>query len=124
MSENTDLSTILDNLDLDGLSSITDHLDSSRRWEFTHRDVLDTPLVILTAKSIQTQFGEAYISDVLIDEEYHTVLFGGSVLVKQVEEAKEHLPVWAMVIKPGKYYQFENPALPQEKSDEPDDTPD
>jgi hypothetical protein len=79
-------------------------------WDYTHSQIVDKVVIILSAVGTDTQFGNAYICECIIDEQRVNVLFGGSVLCKQIEQMSDELPVQAWVIKPAHYYMLADPS--------------
>lgn len=75
-------------------------------WDYTHVDLLDKPVVIFSITPTTTQYGEAMIGVTVIGEDVFNVLYGGVVLVKQLEKMSRDFPVSVTVVKVGTYYEF------------------
>ncbi len=76
-------------------------------WDYTHTELINTPLTILSYMEIETQYGPAFVTECLIKEKPHTALMGGQVLMQQLIKAEDAFPVSATIIKIGKYYTFQ-----------------
>lgn len=86
-----------------------------QRWEYTHTDLVDKEVVVLSAESITTDFGDAYLCKVLVNGTEAVVLFGGVVLVKQIAANIRDIPFKALLVKrPNvRYYEFTD--VPEEE---------
>ena len=78
-----------------------------KKWEFTHADLKDKKLVILSMTPVTTRYGECLLGKCLIDDKETSVLFGGEVLIRQLKLIENELPVEATIRKNGRYYEFE-----------------
>ena len=83
-------------------------------WTLTHKDLLGQEVVISSYREIVTQYGEALIAETLVNGEIHSVLIGAQVLIKQLRDVKDLLPIRAKVVKPGRYYEFESAEYAEE----------
>jgi len=95
--------------DPSSLPSVSKHIKVGRRWDLTHKETLEKVMVIHRGKDIKTKYGEAILADVDIDGVQKSVLFGGQVLIDQFHELAPHLPVVAVVRRPGRSYTFTDP---------------
>lgn len=73
-------------------------------WDYTHSEIVDTPIVINGYTEIETQHGVAFVTECIIKDEVVQVLMGGVVLMHQLAACKEAFPVSATVINTGKYF--------------------
>lgn len=92
--------------DLNELEDAASKVQSTSRWEMTHKDVLDTDIIILGYHEIETSFGAAYLVRAIVEGEETRVLFGSGVLMKQLDEIWDGKPLKAKVGKVGRYYSF------------------
>jgi len=95
--------------DPSSLPSVSKHIKVGRRWDLTHKETLDKLMVIHRGKDITTKYGDAVLADVDIEGVQKSVLFGGQVLIDQFHELEPHLPVVAVVRRPGRSYTFTDP---------------
>ena len=95
--------------DPSSLPSVSKHIKVGRRWDLTHKETLEKVMVIHRGKDIKTKYGEAILADVDIEGVQKSVLFGGQVLIDQFHELSPHLPVVAVVRRPGRSYTFTDP---------------
>lgn len=91
------------------LQDVGEFIKSGRRWELKVSEIQNREIVILDFEDIETKFGAAYLCSVWIDGEEKSLLCGGQVLMSQLDEVKEHLPLKATIIKPGRSYVFSSP---------------
>lgn len=73
-------------------------------WDYTHSEIVDTPLVLISYVEIETQYGAAFVTECIIKDEVVQVLMGGVVLMQQLASCKNAFPVAATVTNTGKYY--------------------
>jgi hypothetical protein len=73
-------------------------------WEGTHADLENRNIVILTAVPVRTQYGDAFVCDVQIDDKKAPILMGGSVVVDQINTILDDLPVLCRIEKQNRYY--------------------
>lgn len=109
MSKEGVLEFDLDNLNLDDIPLMSDFIVDSKKWQCTHKDVLDETIVVISFTPITTSYGDAKLADIVLNGERKTCLMGGTVLVKQLDEVEEKLPLKAKIVKEGRYYQFVAP---------------
>lgn len=100
-------------LDPSSIPVVGDFVRVGRRWDMTHKDLLDKVVIIHQFTPIETRFGQAYLVDLDVEGEEKTVLFGGEVLKSQLSELAGHLPVLAVVSKPSRAYVMTNPSQEQ-----------
>lgn len=79
---------------------------SGKRWELVQKDVEDEVVILHRFKGITTHYGDAYLVDIDRKGEQSTILIGGQVLMTQLDELAEHLPIVAVIRKPGRAYVF------------------
>ena len=75
-------------------------------WAATHKQIKDKEVIILKAVKIETGYGMGILADTKVDGNIIKVLFGGKVLIKQLEAVLDELPISATVKKNGRYYTF------------------
>jgi len=89
-----------------------------KEWDYVHSDLIGKVVVIHSCESVRTQYGQAYVCRCSLEGEFMSVLFGGTVLVDQLSDILDELPVIARVTKPGAYYLLEDPETVPEPSNE------
>jgi len=89
-----------------------------KEWDYVHSDLIDKVVVIHSAEPVRTQYGQAYVCRCYLEGEVMSVLFGGTVLVDQLSDILDELPVIARVTRPGAYYLLEDPETVPEPSKE------
>ncbi len=99
-------SKVYDIADIPGLKPIGPMLDELRRWDTTHKHLVNVEIIILDFETIETQYGESLLANCLVSGEPKAVLLGGMVLCQQLLSLKEQLPLLATIIKTGQYYAF------------------
>lgn len=77
-------------------------------WDCVHSELLGKDFLILSAEPCTTQYGQAYVVQVIVHGEARSVLFGGSVLISQIADILDELPVAAHMSKPTNYYLLED----------------
>ncbi len=92
--------------DPSSLPNVSKHIKVGRRWDLTHKECLELVMVMHRGKDITTKYGEAVLADVDIEGVQKSVLFGGQVLIDQFHELAPHLPVVAVIRRPGRSYTF------------------
>lgn len=75
-------------------------------WDYKHSDIVDKEVVILSVKETKTGYGPAFLGKCIVDDKECRILFGGEVLVQQLDNVKNMLPLRATVKKEGKYFTF------------------
>lgn len=95
--------------DLDAIGSVGKYIRTGRRWDLTHKDIVNDLVVINSAKEITTKFGEAMLCNIDHEGVQKTALFGGVVLRDQISELAPVLPVLAVVRKPARSYVLVDP---------------
>lgn len=106
MSEEYVFEGSLDDLDLDELEEVIDHVTDKRPWDMRHSDLVDKDFIVLGYKPQTTTFGDALLVDAIVDGNRVAVLLGGSVLIPQLKEAFSGKPMRAKIRKVGRYYSF------------------
>lgn len=119
MSENGQLEFDVGNLDIENVAGIGDFITRTKRWDFTHSELMGQVIVILGFSETDTQYGDALLADCLVDGLRKVVLVGGTVLIEQLKEVQAHLPLRAVIEKPKKTYIFRSPPI-AEKAPEPE----
>lgn len=102
--------------DPDSIPSVSQFIRTGKRWDMTHKECKFDLLVIHRAKEINTRYGVAYLASVDHKGEEKEVLLGGQVLVDQIRDLLQNLPVMTVIRKPGRSYVMTDPT-PQEISD-------
>lgn len=106
MSENDEWAILKElGFDADDVQLITEFV-STRKWDLKHSDVLNMPIIIVDATSVTTSYGDAYVCTCIVNGEKKDILMGGTVLIQQLDEVMDKLPVKATVKKQGRYYSF------------------
>lgn len=82
---------------------------SGKRWEFTQKEIVDQVMILHRYTQISTQYGDAYLVDIDVSGNQATLLIGGQVLMKQLAELAEYLPIVTVIRKPGRCYVFTDP---------------
>ena len=95
--------------DPDSIASVSKYVRTGKRWDLTHKEVFGDVLVVKRAKAINTKYGAAYLASCDHKGLQVEVLFGGQVLIDQIEELLPNLPVLAVIRKPGRSYVFTDP---------------
>lgn len=85
---------------------VNEIVTSGKRWEHTQKEVVDKVMILHRYTAITTHYGDAYIVDIDIEGEQKTLLVGGQVLMKQLVELTDYLPVISVIRKPGRCYVF------------------
>jgi len=83
-----------------------DVYNSATPWEVTHKVLKDKDIIIRKASKIPTSYGPSFLADVEVDGGMHKVLIGGKVLIQQLEDVINDLPLSCKIIKVGRYYTF------------------
>lgn len=73
-------------------------------WDATHSDLKDKNIILHSATCVRTQYGDAYVCVVEVEDQTLSVLMGGTVLVEQISTILEDLPVACRVEKPTRYF--------------------
>lgn len=92
---------------------IGDFVKVGKRWDMTHKDLVDKLVIIHRLTEIETRFGKAYLVDLDVEGEQKTALFGGQVLIEQLGQLADNLPVLAVIVKPARSYVLTNPTAEQ-----------
>lgn len=95
-----------DKANIPNLKPIGPMLDELKRWDTTHKQLVNVEIVILSFEGIETQYGENLLATCLVRGEQKAVLIGGEVLCQQLTSVEEQLPVLATIIKKAAYYEF------------------
>lgn len=95
--------------DPDSIPSVSQFIRTGKRWDMTHKECKFDLLVIHRAKEINTRYGVAYLASVDHKGEQKEVLLGGQVLVDQIKDLIQNLPVMAVIRKPGRSYVLTDP---------------
>lgn len=93
-------------LGIPNLKKFSDVVSTVVPWQITHTHIVNKEIVILTQSTIKTNYGEARLCKCLVDGVEKLVLMGGQVLVSQIDQFKDNLPIVATIVKQGKYYTF------------------
>ena len=89
------------------IKHISEALERRKPWDYTHAELVNTPIVINSFEPISTGYGESLLAKCLIQDEEKNVLIGAVFLMKALMQVQEHLPVRATIIKKGVAYNFE-----------------
>lgn len=95
--------------DPDSIPSVSQFIRTGKRWDSTHKEVFGDLLVIHRAKEINTRYGVAYLASVDHKGVQIEVLLGGQVLVDQIKDLMQNLPVMTVIRKPGRSYVMTDP---------------
>lgn len=95
-----------DNANIPNLKPIGPMLEELRRWDTTHKHLINVEIIILAYEPIETQYGKQLLAHCIVGDEKQAVLIGGEVLQQQLRAVKDNLPVSATIIKTGTYYTF------------------
>jgi hypothetical protein len=93
----------------ESVNTVSANVTSGKRWELTQREVSESVIIVHRYTDITTQYGPAYLADIDHQGEQKTLLVGGEVLMKQLAELADHLPVVTVIRKPGRSYVFTDP---------------
>lgn len=83
-----------------------DTVIQTKKWDCTHASLMNIPLIVIKFEDIKTSYGEAKLALCIVEGDEKQVLMGGTVLVQQLEEVADQLPMQATIRKVGKYYSF------------------
>lgn len=95
--------------DLDAVSSVGNFIRTGRRWDVTHKDIVGDLIVVQSTKEITTRYGEAMLCRIDHQGEEKMCLMGGTVLIDQLRDLANVLPVIAVVRKPARSYTLLDP---------------
>lgn len=99
--------------DPEAVARISRYVKTGRRWDVTHKELVDEVIVLLRAKEIQTKYGAAWLCDIEHQGEKKTALMGGQVLRDQIADLGVNLPVICVIKKPARSYGFFDPTPEQ-----------
>lgn len=106
MNENGELAVLKElGFEIDDVQNVTEFV-TTRKWDMVHSAVLNMPIIIVDASPITTSYGDAYVCTCIVNGEKKDILMGGKVLVQQLTEVMDNLPVRATVKKQGRYFTF------------------
>jgi hypothetical protein len=88
------------------LKLFADSAAGRKDWDYTHTDLVDREIILLSAVTIRTQYGEAYLAEIMLDGEKKSALIGGTVLKEQLSFIMNELPVKTTIRFVKKYYTF------------------
>lgn len=91
------------------VTRVSSVVTSGKRWDYAQKEVADKVIVVHRYHDIETQYGPAYLVDIDVEGEQATLLAGGEVLIKQLVEMVDYLPMVAVIRKPGRCYVFTDP---------------
>jgi hypothetical protein len=94
---------------IDVVKPVSSFIRTGKQWDFTHKDVIGSLLVLHRAKEITTKYGQAYLVDADYEGKQVTILMGGQVLIQQCEDLMPHLPALAVIRKPARAYTLTDP---------------
>lgn len=100
--------------DLNSVGQVSDHVRIGKRWDFTHKDLIDQVIVLKRGKAIKTKYGDAILAEIDFKGRQVDVLLGGTVLIDIFPELAPHLPVICVIRRPARSYIFDD-ATPAEK---------
>lgn len=100
--------------------SITDYITSMGDWDCTHADLVGKDTLFMEFRTTKTQYGEALLCDCFNEVDGAFVaLIGGQVLMEQLKEVEDRLPLRAIIAKTGRYYCFVAPPETIQTLDDP-----
>ncbi len=85
---------------------IADVVNLEAPWDYTHTELKNQTIVFTGYSEFETQYGNAFLADVIVDGQEVKVLIGGQVLMQQLAGCRGNFPVSATIIKEGRYYTF------------------
>lgn len=110
---------MVDELGTPEVKNFGDTSIGQRDWDYTHKDLLDKIVIVLSATKARTQYGKCFICQCIVDDQQVSVLMGGDVLVKQIKQLRAEMPFRALLVKPGAYYTFADPSEAPEENQIP-----
>ncbi len=99
----------LEKLGIPKAKSFVGKPQGEKDWDKTHSDLINLDVLVISYRPITTQYGDAYLADCFLDGKRLNILIGAQVLMEQLAEVKDDLPMWFSVIKPKKSYIFVAP---------------
>ncbi len=78
-------------------------------WGMKHSDLINLNVIVISFTDIETNYGQAYLAECIVEGKREKVLFGAQVLMEELDKVKADLPMEFRVAKPGKYYTFVAP---------------
>lgn len=95
--------------DLDAVGSVGSYIRTGRRWDITHKDIVGDLIVIHSVKDITTKYGDACLCRIDHHGFEKMCLMGGTVLIDQLHDIEQVLPVISVVRKPARAYTLLDP---------------